>query len=151
MRRNLLIILVGVLCIVSSVTAFYFYSEWKKAVTVPSAEEEIGEVVAVVGEYMELPQEEVPTIATVIDKEKLQDQPFFSRAENGDKVLIYTNARKAILYRPTTKKVIEVAPIFFDEGENSAAAQTPEVQTPPPTPQPVETSEVTPTAPEAQP
>ncbi len=60
---------------------------------------------------MELPQGETPTIATVSDKEKLKDQPFFKATENGDVLLAYTKAMQAILDRPNTNKIINVAPI----------------------------------------
>ncbi len=70
-------------------------------------------LVKTVGELMFLPNEE-PTIATVTDKEKLAKQPFFAQAENGDKVIIYTQAKKAILYRPTQKKIVDVAPLITD-------------------------------------
>lgn len=70
-------------------------------------------LVKTVGELMFLPSEE-PTIATVTDKEKLAKQPFFAQAENGDKVIIYTKAKKAILYRPSQKKIVDVAPLITD-------------------------------------
>ena len=66
---------------------------------------------------MELPQE-VPTVATVSDVSKLKNQAFFANAKNGDKVLIYQNAKKAILYRPSSNKIVEFGPI------NLGAAQT---------------------------
>lgn len=56
---------------------------------------------------VELPSGETPTIATVSDADKLKGQNFFKNAENGDKVLIYAKAGKALLYRYTTKKVVE--------------------------------------------
>ncbi len=64
-----------------------------------------------VGQLIELPADEIPTIATVQDATKVQGQEFFASTQNGDKVLIFTKAGKAILYRPSTKKIIEVAPL----------------------------------------
>ncbi len=131
-KRYILTVVVLVLLVGSSITAGYFYLQWKKAVTAPSAEEEIAEVTEVIGTFMELPTGEVPTIATVLDKEKLADQAFFNNSQNGDKVLIYTTAKKAILYRPSTKKVIEVAPIYFDETAQAQVDNTSVQQTSPP-------------------
>lgn len=74
-------------------------------------EEEIQQIVSKVGELMLLPADEDPTIATVSDLEKLKGQEFFAHAEVGDKVLLYTKARKAILYSPGKNKIVEVAPI----------------------------------------
>jgi hypothetical protein len=64
-----------------------------------------------VGKIIELPQGETPSVATVSDVSKLVNQPFFKNALNGDRVLVYTQAKKTILYRPSARKVIETAPV----------------------------------------
>lgn len=87
-----------------------------------AAKEEITNLVAAVGKLMELPVGETPTVATVSDKDKLKDQAFFAHAQTGDKVLIYSNARKAILYRPSTNKIIEVAPLNITANQTAPLA-----------------------------
>lgn len=67
-----------------------------------------------VGKLYALPQGEMPTLATVTDVTKLADQPFFKKAKNGDKVLIFATAKEVILYRPEIKKIIAVAPVNPD-------------------------------------
>jgi hypothetical protein len=64
-----------------------------------------------VGKLIALPTDETPTIATVTDVSKVKDQPFFKNAVNGDKVLIYTKAQKAILYDPIANKIVEVGAV----------------------------------------
>jgi len=76
-----------------------------------AARQSAQELVDKVGKLVVLPVGEDPTIATVTDPEKLKDQAFFANAKKDDKVLIYTNAKKAFLYNPTTNKVVEIAPI----------------------------------------
>jgi len=83
---------------------------------------EAKELVKQVGQLVALPQGEDPTVATVTDVSKLKDQPFFANAQNGDKVLIYTQARKAYLYRPNINKVLEIAPVNIG---NSGQTATP--------------------------
>lgn len=85
-----------------------------KAATQPtsvSAAEEAKKLAAKVTKLVELPTNEVPTIVTVNDVNQLKGQPFFALAQNGDKVLIYTKAGRAVLFRPTTGKVIEITTI----------------------------------------
>ena len=67
-----------------------------------------------VRELIELPANEIPTIATVSDRSKLAGYTFFENAQDGDKILIYTQAGKAIIYRPSTHIVINSAPIDFE-------------------------------------
>lgn len=67
-----------------------------------------------VGALMELPANETPTVAAVSDAAAARTQSnFFANAQNGDKVLMYVKAGQAILYRPSTNKVILVAPLTF--------------------------------------
>lgn len=84
-------------------------------------QEDVRQVVNEVGKLMELPTGEDPTVATVTDIAKLKDQPFFQKAKNGDKVLIYASAKKAILYNPSLRKIIDVSSI--NTATNSASEQ----------------------------
>ena len=76
-----------------------------------ATEKEVAEIMKAVGKLIVLPENETPTVATVTDPEKLRNQPFFAHVEVGDKVLIYSEARKAILYSPILNKIKEVSPV----------------------------------------
>ena len=95
--------------LIASGSAIYFYIQFGGFKSNPR--EEIEKVVERVGRHIVLPEGETPTVATVTDPEKLKDQVFFQKAKAGDKVLIYTNAKKAILYDPELDKIIEFAPL----------------------------------------
>jgi len=112
LRKNLSLFLVVVTISVSGL-AYYFYNELLILKQDPSkvTREETEKLVAQVGKLIVLPEGETPTVATVADPEKLKDQAFFARAKTGDKVLIYTNAKKAFLYDAENNKIVEVAPI----------------------------------------
>lgn len=104
---------------------YYFYQTQKEQTQINSqvdAKEETKNLIAKVGSLIELPTGEDPTVATVTDTTKLQEQSFFQKAKNGDKVLIYTGAKKAILYDPIANKIIDVAPINI--GSVSAATSS---------------------------
>jgi len=88
-------------------TAGYFYYKYKKASQTNPAENESQIYVNKISQFALLPDEE-PTLATVADREKLKDQPFFASAQNGDKVLLFPQAKKAILYRPSENKLVEM-------------------------------------------
>lgn len=108
----------------------YYQSSQKSQQAISQNQQENRKLVEEVGKLVELPVGEEPTIATVTDVDKLKDQPFFQKAQNGDKVLIYTNAKKAYLYSPTLKKVLDIAPINI--GSPSAQISSP---SPSPTPE----------------
>lgn len=111
--RTVLVIVLLSLVLASSATAFYFWSKTKNAQANPqkTAQNEVENLVSRVGELIVLPLGEEPTVATVTDPEQLKEEAFFANAKQGYKVLIYTKARKAILYDPAQHKVIEVAPL----------------------------------------
>lgn len=72
-----------------------------------------------------LPSDESPTVATVIDYTKLQSQPFFSNAQNGDKALLYAKAKKAFLYRPSINKLVEVATLNINQDSTNGTSAQP--------------------------
>jgi hypothetical protein len=99
---------------ISIVLLVYVYGLYQKTQTrngtsVEVTNQEVLSLVRTIEQFMELPMGESPNIATVSDISKLGGNPFFANAKNGDKVLIYPKALKAILYRPSTKKVVEVS------------------------------------------
>ncbi len=108
-RNIILVMLVTLICMSGGL--YYFYSKSKEATIPKNPKSDLEKTISQVGRLMVLPTDETPTMATVSDPEKLKDQPFFINAKTGDKVLIYSNARKAILYSPTEDKIIEVAPV----------------------------------------
>ena len=118
-RRNWLArVLAGLLLASLGANAYLYFQlgHVKPAVPAPapSTDDQAAALVSTVGRLMSLPADETPTVATVSDPTKLQDQPFFKNAMVGDKVLIYTKAKKAILYRPDENRVIEVASVNLD-------------------------------------
>ena len=124
---RLFAILVTIIAVVGVGTSGFLYVQYQRAQNTlnnPSvaAQIESQDLVKKVSRFISLPEGELPTIATVSDYQKLKDQPFFEKSQNGDKVLIYTKARKAYLYRPSTDKLIDVTIVNVD---SSAAQQSP--------------------------
>ena len=111
-------------------TATYFFIQYKSLQKNPvaAAQADTASTVTAVGKLIVLPTDEQPTVATVTDPSKLGNQSFFAHAKAGDKVLLYANAKKAILYDPSINKIVEVAPIdLSDSNAPGATTQTPTV------------------------
>ncbi len=119
-----------ILVILLSLGAGYIFIQYQKSqdqvrkLSNVQAKEEAKSLLSNVGKLIELPTGEEPTIATVTDKDKLSDQPFFQRAQNGDKVIIYTQDKRVILFRPSLNKVIDITPITTDSSPAPAASPT---------------------------
>lgn len=75
-----------------------------------------------VAKLISLPTDETPTLATVTDKEKLKDQPFFKDAVNGDQILIFPQAKKAIIFRESENRLINVGPIAITSDKTTTEA-----------------------------
>ena len=93
-----------------------------------SAKEAEDKLIEEVKKVAAVPDDERPTIANVTDASQLQDQPLFALIENGDKVLLYVNARRQIIYRPSTKQVITAVTLPEDD---PAAQNVPQESTTP--------------------
>jgi hypothetical protein len=128
--KKIIILILAVLVLILAGTTYYFLNQYIQYKKDPqkAVREETRELINKVSKLIVLPEGEEPTIATVTDPDRLRDQPFFARAKRGDKVLIYTNARKAILYDPQENRIVEVAPINIGTTP-PVATSTPETST----------------------
>lgn len=73
--------------------------------------------IAEIGKLYALPANEKPDVATIKDKDAVKKQyPVLDQAENNDILVIYKEAKLAILYRPSTKQLIKVVPVNVDNG-----------------------------------
>ncbi|MCH8244729.1 hypothetical protein IIB97_02490 [Patescibacteria group bacterium] len=126
--RNPFVTVPVVFFVVAAAFAVYSYTQLTELRQNPEsvAQQEVEELVKRVGKLIILPEGEQPTVATVSDVESLREQQFFVQAKNGDKVLIYTNARKVILYDPVKNKIVDVAPLNFGETAAEEDEEQPE-------------------------
>lgn len=143
-HKKFILIGLGAVAIgVAAVPSVYFYTQYRRAQEelsnpAAAAQAQSQQVIAQVGKLMLLPTDETPTVATVTDREKLQNQPFFANAANGDKVLIYSKSKKAILFRPDRNLIIDVAPVNFTSSASANLTNATSLTTPGITPAPVE-------------
>lgn len=72
-------------------------------------------VLKLAGQQTELPKNETPQIAQVLDKSKLTEQPFLKDVENGDFILIYNKAKQSVVFRLWDNKIINQGPVTLDE------------------------------------
>lgn len=70
-----------------------------------------------------LPSGETPTVATVVNADKLKNQAFFNNAKNGDKVLVFNREKEAILYRPSTNQIVTIAPVTVSANGSNLTGQ----------------------------
>jgi hypothetical protein len=121
-KKNTIITILAVAVVVISLLAVYFYNISRSAQvgSKDATQQEVKNLIAEVGKLMVLPDGEEPTVATVSDPEKLRDQEFFAKASAGDKVLVYRQAGRAILYSVALNKILEVAPITGNQSATSS-------------------------------
>lgn len=87
-------------------------------------QEQNSSILDAIAEVYAIPEDETPTIATVQDVSKLQDQAFFEGAQNGDILVVFSNSSQAILYRPETKQLVKVGPISTGATEGTTRNET---------------------------
>ena len=130
-RKVFLSILLVLLFLGLAGAAGYFFWQYKKALAISktiTASDEAQAVAEKVKAFMELPEWE-PALTTITNQEKLADQPFFPNALEGDKILIYIQSKKAILYRPYSNELIGTISLLSSqsaETETKAVAENTE-------------------------
>lgn len=111
------------LIVVIAVLAFLYITTKQELdlVTSPEAQAELEarqtqELVESVSRHFMLPEDEVPTTATIVDAEALiAEQEFYRGSQDGDQVLIYTQNEQAIIYSPSRDIIVNVGPVVLGE------------------------------------
>lgn len=132
LRHNLIPLLIAGSLVGAGLSGYLFYQYYQtqqliKAFTTKQVlnKEEVKSLVLEVEKIAKLPDKEEPSVATVTDINKLKGQPFFADGKNGDRVLVYANAQKIILYDPISKKIINIAPLSAGNTQAASLTQTP--------------------------
>ncbi len=132
-KRSLLALIVIIILLVVGSVAYYMQSH--DTFTSGSAvvangddltQDDVDKTVKAVGKHMILPEGEEPVAAKIVDvDELLKTQPFYRGAINGDILLIYQAAAKAILYSPSRDLLVNVGPIVRDDADTTSTDTTP--------------------------
>jgi len=109
-RLKLRTIIIAIFLIIGWLGAIYFYNQYNEIASDPQlvAQKQSTKLLVDLSSIMELPENELPSISTIIDISALAGNPFFTRAQNGDVLIIYTQGQQAIIFRPSMKKIINV-------------------------------------------
>lgn len=71
---------------------------------------QIYDAIQKVSKLAKLPEDEIPIYATIADVAKLQAQPIFKEAMNGDQILYYSKSQWVYIYRQQNNKLVAQGP-----------------------------------------
>lgn len=107
---KLLLIIIAIFLIITLGVFIFLQKNVKRS----DAGENTQAILKHISTVIELPDEK-PIIAIVSNKTKLTNKEFFANADIGDILLIFPNAKKAFLYRPSIEKIIEFGPLLLSQ------------------------------------
>lgn len=86
--------------------------------------QEVNNIVAEVKKLMILPNE-TPTVYVINDAAaSMKDQAFYQGSVNGDRVLVYSKAMKAIIYSPSRNLIVNSGPVYVNDQAPAAPKET---------------------------
>lgn len=113
-RLTIVIVLIVLALIIGGVYGYFKYNS--KASSEKRAQAETIRLVKEVRKIMILPETDVPAVFDIQDPVLLtSQQAFFAGAEKGDKLLVYPQLGKAIIYSPSRRVIVNVGPVTFDQ------------------------------------
>lgn len=110
-KKHVMLLVVGAAVIVIGFLVLLMLPSGDIAKDGKITEKEAQKVKAEIAKLITTPQEE-PVMALVTNADQLiTEQPFYQGVTNGDVLVIYPQARKAILFNPRTNKLVNVGPV----------------------------------------
>jgi len=133
--KKVTLLLAGLLLVLGAIigggAGIYYFSKYRNAEKRLSDANDARLLIDKVGKLIKLPEGEIPTVATISNLERLKAQPFFARAKVGDRLLIFNQAKKAVLYDPVENKIVEVGPLIIPTptiGGQTAGANSEQIE-----------------------
>lgn len=130
-QKNFWLSLIILLVVVVALSFVWKFVKWptgmsNMATSTMSAEDiqkETATLVSQVSKLMLVP-DETPTVATIMDVDKLAaDQAFYTGAINGDKLLVFTKSQRAIIYSPSRNLIVNSGPVYFNNQPATSEVQ----------------------------
>lgn len=133
-------VIVALLLIIIAGGGYFGYRYWQTKQNSPEAQaaqadEEKKKILSELSQLMVLPEGD-PVLFKVNDEETMRkQQAFFKDTRNDDVLLVFQASGKAIIFRPSTKMIVNVGPVNFDQNtpakttgdttQNTQATSTP--------------------------
>ena len=120
-------LVIGVIIGVGGLWTWNYFNAAPSAANVVSQtnQAQIADLIAKVGKLVILPSGEQPVIATITDAASLiKTQAFYSGAINGDVVLVYQKAAKAIVYSSSRNLIVNIGPVIVQQPAATSTAAT---------------------------
>jgi predicted negative regulator of RcsB-dependent stress response len=116
---------VGILVGAGALFAWNFYTIKNQAKVAAQVQQaQVKDIIAKVSKLIILPTGEDPVVATINDAATLsKEQVFYKGAKNGDIVLVYQKAAKAIVYSPDRNIIVNVGPIYSQDQQQQTTIQ----------------------------
>ncbi len=104
--------------IIIAVLGYAIFKKFNPTILTPEgqlSDKEIKSLINKVSKLINVP-EETPVIATIIKAEELiAEQKFYVGSKDGDYLIVFPTAQKALIYREKEDKLINVGPIIIDQ------------------------------------
>ena len=111
---------------------FLIFKKFNSAENLPNgqlSDKQIEVIVKKVSKLINIPKE-IPAIATIIKADNLiAEQSFYIGSKDGDYLIVFPQAKKALIYRESEDRLINVGPIVIDQSATttqSVAVETEE-------------------------
>jgi hypothetical protein len=122
-KKRLLIAVILSLIFFCSTAAIWLYFKTKEriaALQTPAAQQtavqnEVSSAMKQLKTHLLVPEEE-PVIATIIDPALVATKSaFYSQVQKDDQLIIFPEAKKAVLFRPRSNIIVNMGPLQFEE------------------------------------
>ncbi len=124
-KKILSLIIIVIIALLGYATYKKFYTPHVQG---QMSETEIQNLVKKVSKLIIVP-EEAPVIATITKADQLiAEQKFYAGSKDGDYLLIFPTAQKAIIFRESENKLINVGPIIVDQPATTTKSVSTEVK-----------------------